>query len=198
MDFAIVLVVGGELLHPLHLLEDDLAVAELFLALVDDLVLELLDLLVDQVHDVLGDQVLDEVLDRDLVVEDRADELGVEDVDGELHVGDGLGLVGVVLEGALHDGVGVLTADEGADVRLLAQQGVGQVLQVVDAALDVALEVAVHVDDRFLDFTRVELVDAADLVEERRDLLRGVAGEGLHLFLVDEVPAPSSPSRLPT
>ena len=51
-----------------------------------------------------------------------------------------------------------------------------------------ALEVAVHVDDRFLDFTRVELVDAADLVEEGCDLLRGVAGKGLHFFLVDEVP----------
>ena len=57
------------------------------------LVLELLDLLVDLVDEVLGDEVLHEVLDGDLVMEDRGDELGVEDVDRELHVGDGLGLV---------------------------------------------------------------------------------------------------------
>ena len=135
----------------------------------------------------LGDQVLDEVFDRDLVMEDRGDELGVEDVDRELDVGDGLGLVVVVLEGALDDRIGVLAADEGADVGLLAQQGVGQVLEVVDAPLDVALEVAEHVDHRLLDFAGVELVRAADLVEELADLLGGVAGQRLHLFLVDEV-----------
>ena len=187
MDFGIVGVVVGVVPDAVHALEDDLGVGELLLAGVDEPVLEPLDLLVDLVDQVLGDQVLDEVLDRDLIVEDRGDELGVEDVDRELDVGDGLGLVVVVLEGALDDRIGVLAADEGADVGLLAQQGVGQVLQVVDAALDVALEVAEHVDHRLLDFAGVELVRAADLVEELADLLRGIAGQRLHLFLVDEV-----------
>ena len=187
LGFGIIGVVVGVVPDSVHPLEDDLRIGKLFLAGVDEPVLELLDLLVDLVDEVLGDQVLDEVLDRDLVMEDRGDELGVEHVDRELDVGDGLGLVVVVLERALDDRVGVLAADERADVGFLAQEGVGQVLQIVDSALDVALKVAEHVDHRFLDFAGVELVRAADLVEELADLLRGIAGQALHLFFVDEV-----------
>ncbi len=120
-------------------------------------------------------------------MENGADELGIEDVDRKLDVAHRFRLVDVVLECALDDGIGVLTADEGADIGLLPEEGVGHVLQVVDAALDMALQVSVHVDDRFLDFTGIELVSAANLIEKFGNFLRRVAREGFHFLLVDEV-----------
>ena len=93
-----------------------------------------------------------------------------------------------VLEGTFDDRVGVLTTDERTDIGLLAQQAVGHGLQVVHTPLDVSVEVPVHVDDRLLDFTGIELVHTADGIEQGGDLLGSVAGQGLHLFLVHEVP----------
>jgi len=50
------------------------------------------------------------------------------------------------------------------------------------------LEMAKHVDHGFFDFAGIELVSAAHLVKKLCNLLWGIAGQGLHLFLVDEVP----------
>ena len=156
--------------------------------LVDDLLFHVLDLAIDKVQNVFGEHILDQIFHRDLVVEDRADQLGIEDVHRQLDVGNALGLVVAVLEGTFYDRVSVLSADKGADIGFLPQQTVGQGLQVVHTALDMSVEVTVHVDDRFLDLTGVELVHTADLIEQGGDLLGSVAGQGLHLFLVYEVP----------
>jgi len=61
--------------------KDNFAVRQFFQPLIDSFVFNLFDDLVDAVDNVFRDKVFDKVLDSHLVMEDRADKLGVKNVD---------------------------------------------------------------------------------------------------------------------
>jgi len=121
-------------------------------------------------------------------VEYRADQLRIEDIHRQFYVRYRLGLKDIVLKSAFDNGVSVFAADKGPCVCFLPQQAVGKVFQVINAPLDMALQVAVHIDHRFLDFPSVELVSTPNSVKKLRYFHWSISGKDFCLFLVNEIP----------